>query len=108
VHTNHGTWIHSNFLTSGEKKMLKTLHDTVCIYQFLKHTFISQEDKDEPNFFLEIQAYMTLADPRNVEVSKIAYLQVLDAVADNKDTVLTVLNYLNERFIKGRNTESTC
>ena len=52
--------------------------------------------------FLGLQDYYSLIRPTHTEKSNVMYLEVLDAVADCKDTMLTLLHSLQTRFIEGK------
>ena len=52
--------------------------------------------------FLGLQDYCSLIRSTHTEVSKVIYLEVLDAVADCKDTMMVVLHNLRTRFIEER------
>ena len=53
--------------------------------------------------FLNLQDYYSLTRPTHTEISQVIYLEVLDAVADCKDTMLTLLHSLRSRFIEEKN-----
>ena len=53
--------------------------------------------------FLNLQDYYSLTRPTHTEPSQVIYLEVLDAVADCKDTMMILLHSLRSRFIEERN-----
>jgi len=61
---------------------------------------ISSSTADKP--FLNIQDYFSLTRTTHTEKSQIAYLEVMDSVADRKDTVMQLLHDLQQRFIVGQ------
>ncbi len=48
-------------------------------------------DQNESKVFFDLHDYMTIA---TVEKSEVLYLEVLDAIADSKDTLIHVLHDL--------------
>ena len=49
---------------------------------------------------LSIQDNMTVVCPVTVQKSNIVYMQVLDAKSENKDTLMTIMFDLHQRFIE--------
>ena len=50
--------------------------------------------------FLNLQDYYSITRPTHTEVSNVMYLEVIDAVADCKDTMMVLLHSLRSRFIE--------
>ena len=55
--------------------------------------------------FLNIQDYMREARPTKCEKLNVVYMEVLDAKADSKDTIMQILHNLNQQFIEGQKKE---
>ena len=104
--TSSQSWrklVMSDFDTSpAEQKALDSLKQEFCTYQFQKHIY-GQTNGNASKAFVDLKQYLTMAKPIQVEESKVVYLDVLDAVADSKDTLLDLLNDLHSRFIEGQN-----
>lgn len=69
------------------------IHRTALYNNDFTHTFISLQD------------YYSLTRPTHTEESRVVYLEVMDAVADCKDTMMTLLHSLHENLIEGRNMQ---
>ena len=52
--------------------------------------------------FLNLQQYLSVPRINHTENSNILYLQVMDAVADTKDTMMAMLHKLYTEFIEGQ------
>ena len=53
-----------------------------------------------------MQEYFAITSVNHTERSNVAYLKVMDAVADTKDTIITVLHNLQQKFIIGQGIEN--
>ena len=53
--------------------------------------------------FLNIQDYFTLTTVKQTEKSQVIYLEVMAAVADYKDSMMTLLHNLQQKCIVGQN-----
>lgn len=54
---------------------------------------------------INIQDYFRTTRPTQPEKSNVVYLDVLDAKADSKDTIMQVLHDLHKRYVEGHNRE---
>ena len=52
--------------------------------------------------FLSMQDHFTLTRITHSEKSNVAYLEVMDAVADCRDTIMQLVHRLREKFIVGQ------
>ena len=77
-----------------EKKSLDQLCHDLYTYLWLK-----QNSKSRSNF-VGLQEYFALTRPREDEKSNIVYFDVLNAVADKKETVLLVLDKLRKQIVE--------
>ena len=84
-------------LNPTEECTINNLQKEMNMYILQKHTHASS-DTD----ILHLQDYLKIISPVKVERSKVVYLQVLDAVSENRDTIMTVLFDLHHRFIDGQ------
>ena len=57
------------------------------------------QNKEPDKILLNMQDYLRLTTGTHTEKSNVTYLQVMDAVADNKDTLIQLLSDLQEQFI---------
>ena len=80
-----------------EKHNLDTLRLELYIYLWLKLSYLDKHD----TAFVGYQEYFSLSKPKSGKKSNIVYFDVLDAIADNKETVLHVLYKLKQQFIEG-------
>ena len=60
-------------------------------------------NSDKP--LLNIQDYLSCTRATHTEKSKVYYLNIIDAVADNKDTLMSMLLDLHMQFIESKNCE---
>ena len=54
---------------------------------------------------MNIQDYFSLIRVTHTEKSEIVYLEVMDSVADTKDTVMQLLHELHQQFIVDMNIQ---
>ena len=80
----------------AECTAFEELQQQVHTYMLLRHSVCSCESE---NTFLNIQDYLSSIRTTHTEKSNVAYLQVMDAVADSKDTLMQMLNNLHEHYI---------
>ena len=64
-----------------------------------KHA-VSTRQQSETSAMITFQDYFDTTRATHTEKSNIAYYKVLDAVADNRETVLNLLNDLYDKFIR--------
>ena len=63
-------------------------------------------NKNVPHqIFLSIQDYFTVTRATHTEKSEVAYLKVMDAVADSKDTIMLMLHDLHQKYIVEQNRQ---
>ena len=60
---------------------------------------------DSDKMFLSMQQFFSLSTVNHTEKSNVVYLEVMDAVADCKDTIITMLHNLYQKFIEGQGLE---
>ena len=51
---------------------------------------------------LSVYKTMDLTRDTHTKQSEVGYVEVMDAVSDNRDTILELLNNLHTKFIKGK------
>ena len=88
-----------DFLASAtETEVTLELHDDL-------HTYIlygeAARTTNEP--LISIQEFFSLVRATHTEQSQVVYLEVMDAVADTKDTMMQLLHDLHEQFIVSQN-----
>lgn len=79
-------------------KILKMEMNTYNSLQNHYHTFSDESQSESYQPVLHIQEYMTVISPVQPEKSEVVYIQVLDAVTENKDTIMFDLH---SRFLEG-------
>ena len=85
-------------ICNADLKELTHMQELMCSYVVQKLAF--NEINQESNAFIDLQLYVTLYDNLNSpEVSNIIYLNVFDQKADNKQTLLAIVNNLYEEFM---------
>ena len=90
-------------LNQDECEALAELQHDLFAYMIQKIA-VSKQCTKEKNM-MNIQDYFTLIRVTHTEKSKFAYLDVINAVADSKDTILMLLNDLYTKFIKEKGKE---
>ena len=98
VTTNSTPRIQNFKLNDTDTKELTHLQDLMCSYVASKSAFdkINQQD----HTFIDLQSYVTLYNNLDhPETSNIIYLDVLDQKANNKQTLLDIINNLYEEHI---------
>lgn len=75
------------------------LHHDIYAYQLQQNIYNKTSDDF---FFSNLINYMSITQPLTVEKSNVVYYKVIDAIADQKDTVLAVLHSLYATYINGK------
>ena len=95
-HTTHFLNVSDKALTDfvpnvSEREALHELQSELNMYMLHK---LATKNIPSHHTFLNLQDFFTATKPTRTEKSHVAYLQVMDAVADSKDTVMELLyNY---------------
>ncbi len=90
-------------MTSPERAKLDSFQHNLLCYNIQKCHYLDKINSDKLiSSFLDLHEYMSATKPVTVEQSNILYLQVLDAIADSKDTLIHILHDLEGRFIRQR------
>ena len=101
VHTSYRHMSLAHFrLSSTEQHSLDKLRLELYTYLWLKHHSSLEASPDHT--FADLQEFFVITKPREEEKSNIVYFDVLDAIADNKETILLVLHKLRKQFIEGQ------
>ena len=88
----------ADFEINGEESAALTqLQEDINIFLLQKHVTISETQENQS--FISIQDFLSTCRNASVQRSKVAYLRVMDAVADNKNTVLQLTHDLYQQFI---------
>ena len=93
----------SHFQSSGTEKQAGMELQTETNAYMVHRTALYNSNFKSP--FLSLQDYYFLIRATHTEQSNVVYLQVMDAVANCKDTMITLLHNLHETFIEGRNMQ---
>lgn len=84
--------------TLDDFKMSSSDISAVWELQWELNTYMLQKliigNCEQQQVFLNIQDYFSITRVNDTEQSKILYLQVMDAVADSKDTIMQLLHDL--------------
>ena len=84
------------FLYSAEQTILNELLEHLYTYRLQKNIYSSLLKKQ----FSDVYHYLSATQPLTVEKSNVIYYKVLDAIADEKDTLMFVLQDLHSAFIE--------
>ncbi len=89
-------------MSGPENTALRELQEEVNVYML--HTVATAKSVSESPF-MSIQDYFSLTRVTHTERSQVVYLEVMDAVADNKDTIIQMLHDLHQEFICDRSMQ---
>ena len=89
-------------MSEMENESLQDLQCELFSYM-LQKVAIADSDSDHP--FINIQDYLNMTRATHTKKSQVAYLEVLDAISDSKDTQLDLLHDLYSKFIKDQTRE---
>ena len=107
-HSNCGTPLSSksinDFLMSeAESEEVQSLQYELFIYMLQKIAIAENTSDQQP--FTNLQDYFNLTRATHTQMSKIAYLEVIDGISDSKDTQLELLHDLFAKFIANQQRE---
>ena len=95
--TGNESYCSDDFLiNSQETKILFEFSSKSNTYMFLKH-FTSIPNLQKP--LIGLQDFLSCQEVTYTEKSEVIYLDVMDAVADNKDTLMEMLSNLHDLYI---------
>ena len=86
-------------VSSSEHLKMEDLEGDPLSYCLLSHNH-KKVNKESSTYFVTLQEYLSLTKVVEVEQSKIVYMKVLDAIADQKDTLIHILHDLHKKFIE--------
>ena len=103
-HRRHATVLNlSDFVPNSDES--QSQHDLQCeMNAYVAHR-VALHSSGLKYPFLGLQDFYALIRPTHTEQSLVMYLEVLDAVADRKDTMMALLHSLKETFIEERNMQ---
>ena len=88
-----------DFLASAiETEVTLELHDDLHTYILYGEAASTINEQ-----LISIQEFFSLVRATHTEQSQVVYLEVMDAVADTKDTMMQLLHDLHEQFIVSQN-----
>ncbi len=87
-------------LSESETAAVRDLQQEVNTYMFHKLS-VSNSTVQHP--FINLQDYFSLIKITHTQKSRVVYLDVMDAKADSKDTVMELLHDLRKQFIENLN-----
>ena len=82
-----------------ENEALSELNNEIFTYMLHKLSLQEEENKT----LVSLQDFLSLVHPNRTQKSEVQYLRVMDAVADTKDTMMSMINDLHKRYIDGTN-----
>ena len=89
-------------MSETENESLQDLQHDLFSYMLQKHA-VADSSSEHP--FISIQDYLNMTRATHTEKSQVAYLEVMDAISDSKDTLLDLLHDLFVKFIKDQTRE---
>ena len=106
-HTEHTialgcTSLRDFLINETENESLQDLQYELLNYM-LQKSAVASSNSEHP--FVNIQDYFYLTRATHTERSRVAYLEVMDAVSDSKDTLLELVHDLYSKLIKDQNRE---
>ena len=106
-HTTHFPTVSDKALTDfvlnvSQREALHELQNELNVHILHK---LATKNIPSHHIFLNLQDFLTATKPTHTEKSHVAYLPVMDAVAESKDTVMELLHKLREEFIVGMHFE---
>lgn len=110
VHIRHSEYVKglecvtiNDFITNEtENESLNDLHQDLFTYMLHKLA-IAESASEQP--FINIQDYFSTIRVSHTDKSQVAYFEVMNAVADSKDTLFELLHSLFDKFIGGHTRE---
>ena len=87
-------------LSANEISTIAQFQKEMDMYTFVNYILSKNDTAAGEPCLLRIQDYMSVVCPITVQKSNIVYMQVLDAKSENKDTLMTIMFDLHQRFIK--------
>ena len=109
LHVAHGHSSHHSSLSLSDFLMSERETDALVDLQkdldsyILHRVAISTSTSQKP--FLNIQDFFSCIRVTHTEKSQIVYLEVMDSIADRKDTVMQLLHDLHQRFIADKDMQ---
>lgn len=91
-------------ISSRENDSLQEAQYELFSYM-LQKTAIANTDSSTEGPFINIQDYFNLTRITHTERSQVAYLEVMDAISDKKDTLIELLHDLYVKLIKDQTRE---
>ena len=82
--------------TKREEVAMTKLHEELNAYMVQKQ---SVREQRAGRVFLNIQDYLELTRATHTQKSKVEYRQIIDAVADSKDTMMSLIDDLHKQYI---------
>ena len=93
----------NDFITSEiENDSLQELHHELFTYM-LQKLAIADSCPEQP--FINLQDYFSVTRTTHTSTSQVAYLEIMNAVFDSKNTMLELLHELFDKFISGQSRE---
>ena len=89
--------------TETESTAIKELLTELHCYMFLRSSV--QNTKNPTSSFIGMQQFFSVIRTNQTEKSNVQYLEVMDAVADTKDTMIALLHNLHTKYILQQHQE---
>ena len=84
-------------IVQREKSAIAQFRKEMDTYTLLNYTHC-KDGADTP--IMSVQEYMAVISPVTAQKSNVVYMEVLDAKSESKDTLMTIIFDLHERFIE--------
>ena len=82
-------------MTDSEEAALDALRSDLTVY-------VLQKNASDKSDFLGLKIYMQAMRPKSTPKSNVVYWQIVDAPSENKDTLISIIQDLHQRFIVGQ------
>ena len=89
-------------MSKVETTAIEELQDDINTYLIKKASLSINQPE---SVFLNIQDYFSMIRVSHMEKSNVYYLKVMDAIADSKDTLMSLLHELHQQYIVEQNRE---
>ena len=82
-----------------EAQALSEIQEELNVYMLMRNIVSNKRPQCS---FLGLQQFFSVTRTTHTEKSNIFYLEVMDAIADSKDTMTAMLHHLYQKFIEGQ------
>ena len=83
-------------MSDNELESLMEIQQDIHCYLLQK---VLADDKTDKAYYISMQEYLDLIRPSHATQSTVAYLEVMASKAENKDTMLDMINKLHKEYV---------